>query len=179
MIFGILKLGLYLIGKWDKPLLLRRNQWCWIFAGAAAEFACVAGLTAGKSPGQMLLWAVVGGCLLLACVTDCLLSQVYNFTWWLSLTAAVALLWCRCTELTGRGDLFLHTLYALLFFGALQLFLFRYTYGRADCYAFCVCAAAEGSLGGSAAVFLVICWSPMCFCLWYSFFGKISIKKEI
>lgn len=154
MILAILKLGMYIIGRWDKPLPLRRKCWYWIFLGAALEFTCVRSLTVGKPLEQTLLWIIIGGCLLLACVTDCLLCQVYNFTWWIALAAAIPLLWRHCEELTQTGGVSLQNFCSLLFFCALQFLLFQHTYGRADCYAFCICAAVEAAIGFSTAGFL-------------------------
>ena len=80
MILAIVALGVFLIGKWDEPLPLRGKSWPWIFAGAAAEFVSIM-VIAGDSPvREKLLWAVIGGSLLLACVMDGLLCQVYDFS---------------------------------------------------------------------------------------------------
>ncbi len=154
MILAIVALGVFLIGKWDEPLPLRGKSWPWIFAGAAAEFVSIM-VIAGDSPvREKLLWAVIGGSLLLACVMDGLLCQVYNFTWWIFLSAALALLWCRCRVLMERGLLSFDMLGILLTFIGIQLLLRERIYGTADSYAFCVCAFAETVLGLDVAGFL-------------------------
>ncbi len=151
---AIVALGVFLIGKWDEPLPLKADSMLWILAGAAAEFAGIMTF-AGDSPvHEKLLWAVVGGSLLLACVTDSLLCQVYNFTWWISLAAAMGLLWCRRGLLLEIGFIYSGALCGLLFFVGIQLLLRGRIYGSADSYAFCVCAFAETAFGLSAAGYL-------------------------
>lgn len=154
MILGIVAMGVFLIGRWDEPLPLKAGSRLWILAGAALELAGIMA-AAGDRPGhEKLLWAVFGGSLLLACVTDSLLCQVYNFTWWISLAAALALLWCRRSVLMESGSICFDTLGGLLLFVGLQLLLRGHIYGRADSYAFCVCALAGAALKISAAGFL-------------------------
>ena len=97
-----------------------------------------------------LLLSVVLGCLLFAGITDLVMCQAYNFVWWVSGIAAVGLLWQRWKE-TGK----ITGLSELLLFCALQLLLFVRLYGRADGYAFCVCAGAQTGLGmGMEAYFM-------------------------
>lgn len=86
------------------------------------------------------LWGIIAVCLLFACITDCRSREVYNVTWWAAGAAAAALLLRG-----GRPDgvLFLE----LGVFILLQLKLFPKLYGRADCYAFSVCAVAETAAG--------------------------------
>lgn len=151
---AIVVMGVFLIGKWDEPLPLKVKSVLWILAGAAAEFAGIM-MFAGDSPDcEKLLWAVIGGSLLLACVTDSLICQVYNFTWWISLAAALALLWCRRNVLMESGFICSDMLGGMLIFVGMQLLLGGYIYGCADSYAFCACALAETALGISAAGFL-------------------------
>ncbi len=95
-----------------------------------------------------VLWGVIGLCLLFACITDCRSCQVYNVTWWVSGAAAMILLLQRRDRL--EKSIFLE----LGFFVLLQLLLFSKMYGRADCYAFGVCAVAEAAAGLSLAGFL-------------------------
>lgn len=154
MILGVFMLGIYLIGKWGEPLRIDGKCRFWILIGAALEFICVWKLTAGGTLTQRFLWAVMGGSLLLACVTDSLLRQIYNFTWWIALAAAAPLLWQYCWKSQGKDEAALRTFSALVLFFLLQFLLFQRTYGRADCYAFCVCAVAEASQGLSMADFL-------------------------
>ncbi len=155
MILAIVALGIYVVGRFDKPLPLRRGPRLWILSGAAAEAACIVCLFFCRPVGEKLLWAVIGGCLLFACVTDRLLCQVYNFTWWIFLAAVPALFWRRADVLAEDGLLSFEALGGLLLFIGLQLLLQAHIYGRADAYAFCSCALAEAAFGLSAAGFLV------------------------
>lgn len=151
---AIVAMGVFLIGRWDEPLPLKVKSGLWILAGAAAEFIGIM-MFAGDSPDcEKLLWAVIGGSLLLACVTDSLICQVYNFTWWIFLAAALALLWCRRNALMESGFICSGMLGGMLLFVGLQLLLGGHIYGCADSYAFCACALAETALGISAAGFL-------------------------
>lgn len=68
--------------------------------------------------------------------------MVYNFTWWIGGLAAGVLLWSSLEA--GQPAAVLWHLSVCM---ALQLGLFSRLYGKADCYAFCVCAIAEASLG--------------------------------
>lgn len=95
------------------------------------------------------LWCVIAVCLLSACITDLRTCQVYNITWWISgAAAAVLLFW----ERAGFAPRFL---LELGFFILLQLTLFPKMYGRADCYAFSVCAVAEAAAGISLTGYLL------------------------
>lgn len=99
----------------------------------------------------VLAWCLLVGCLFFACITDCISRRVYNFTWWIGAVAAGWLLWRRLWEGRLPGEL----LADLSLFFLLQLSLFCRMYGRADCYAFCVCAMAEASLGMGLSGYLV------------------------
>lgn len=154
MILAIVAMGVFLIGRWDEPLPLKAGSKVWIVAGAVSEFAGIMMSTRGRPGHEKLLWAVFGGGLLLACVTDSLLCQVYNFTWWISLTAALALLWCRRGVFMESGGICSDIMGGLLLFVGLQLLLRGRIYGCADSYAFCVCALAGTALGISAAGYL-------------------------
>lgn len=95
------------------------------------------------------LWGVIALCLLFACITDCRSCQVYNVTWWVAGAAAVILL------LQEKSRLEINFLLELGFFVLLQLLLFPKMYGRADCYAFSVCAVAEAAAGLSLTGYLL------------------------
>lgn len=97
---------------------------------------------------SVALWAVIAICFLFACVTDCRTCEVYNFTWWVSGTATVLLMFLSGEEVAK-------ILPQLCFFCLLQLLVFSRMYGRADCYAFCVCAMAEASAGKGLFEFLL------------------------
>lgn len=89
---------------------------------------------------KWILWVVIALCFLEACVTDCRTREVYNVTWWISgAAAAVLLVWSGEAERRLLQELFL--------FWVIQMTIFSKLYGKADCYAFCVCAAAEASEG--------------------------------
>lgn len=92
-----------------------------------------------------VLWGVIAACLLFACITDCKSHEVYNVTWWIAGAAAAMLL------LAEMDRLDVAFLLELGFFISLQLSLFPKMYGRADCYAFSVCAVAEAAAGLSLA----------------------------
>ena len=88
-----------------------------------------------------LLWFVLAASLLFACATDCKSCEVYNFTWWIGGAAALLLL------AGDRDNISATNMVQLLFYIALQLFFFSKMYGKADCYAFSVCAVAETAAG--------------------------------
>ena len=88
-----------------------------------------------------LLWFALAAILLFACATDCKSCEVYNFTWWIGGAAALLLL------AEGRGNILAVNIAQLLFYIALQLLFFSRMYGKADCYAFSVCAVAEMAVG--------------------------------
>ncbi len=96
-----------------------------------------------------LFWITIMACLLFACVTDCKTCQVYNVTWWISGGAAVLLLVGRESRLT------IGVISELFVFIVLQLIFFSKMYGRADCYAFSVCAIAEASEGMGLGEYLL------------------------
>ncbi len=91
---------------------------------------------------RAVLWGLLWCSLLYGCITDLKSQRVYNFTWWFGGLAAGGLLWGSLSA--GSPPAVLCHLAAYM---ALQLGLFSHMYGRADCYAFCVCAIAEASFG--------------------------------
>lgn len=105
---------------------------------------------------RALLWAVVAVCLASACIMDCRTCQVYNFIWWISGAAAGFLL------LTRQGRIGPEEAAELGIFILLQCTLFAKWYGRADCYAFSVCAAAEAAAGVRAVGFLTHMLAAFC-----------------
>lgn len=88
------------------------------------------------------LWGILWCSLLYGCITDMKSQMVYNYTWWFGGMAAGGLLW-KSLE-AGQSAA---VLWNLSVYMTLQLALFSRMYGKADCYAFCVCAISEASLG--------------------------------
>lgn len=148
VILGTVICGLTLIRRLDceiKPD--RRGQ---ITIAAAAILGNIL-LRWSCGPGELiprLLLSVVLGGLLLACITDIAMCQVHNFVWWVSGAAALALLGYRWRTEGASA------LWELLLFAVVQLLLCKKLYGRADCYAFCVCAAAAAGRGVGLEGFL-------------------------
>lgn len=97
------------------------------------------------------LWIILWCSLLYGCITDIKSQLVYNFTWWFGGLAAGSLLWESLCAGQPAAVLWHLAVYMVLQFG-----LFARMYGRADCYAFCVCAIAEASLGKGLSDHLVL-----------------------
>ncbi len=153
VIFGCVTAGLFIINRWDEPLPLKGREYCVILIGAFLQGTVIRYLSNGEPAENEILLAVIGGSLLLACVTDIIICQVYNFTWLPAVTAASILFWYR---LCGMGiDAICHMLWSLFFFLFAQRILFFKMYGKADGYAFCVCALAEAARGIKTAGFLL------------------------
>ena len=103
-----------------------------------------------------VLWGIIVLCLLFACITDCRTCTVYNFTWWISGTAAGILL------MTGSKDFTLGEAAELGAFVLLQLLFFSRMYGKADSYAFSVCATAEAAFGLGLKGYLIHMLAAFC-----------------
>lgn len=95
------------------------------------------------------LWCMIAFSLLFACATDCRTCRVYNFTWWISGAAALLLL------VAEKNNLCMQDVVELGLFVLLQLLFFPKVYGRADCYAFSMCAVAETAAGMGFREYLV------------------------
>ncbi len=108
-----------------------------------AANALVVSHAAGGDPGKNLLLSQISGALLFACVTDCCMQQVYQFTWWWAGAAGILLF---LTAHPCVSKLFLAG--ELLVFCLLQELIFCRMYGRADCHGFCACATVLLSMGG-------------------------------
>ena len=87
VILGIVLAGLAFIAKWDRRLPMDGRAWAWTVVCALLEGAALREAAGDKPSALVLALAVTGGSLLLACVTDVLTCQVYNFTWWPALAA--------------------------------------------------------------------------------------------
>lgn len=150
VILGMTGAGMLIINRWDAPLPMNRRRYLGVMGASAVEGMAVTLLTEGEPWQGRFLLSVIGGALLLASVTDLLLCQVYNFIWWPALCAALILLgqqWHLCRLYGLREDAFWERLCFLVLFVILQLMVFGRMYGRADSYAFCVCAAAGAARG--------------------------------
>ena len=144
---SIIAAGLWLIGRLDRKIETGKRERAIVFAASVAgDVLNGAVLGRGEFFARLSL-SLLMGCLLLACITDIAICQVYNFVWWISGVAAVALL-------AGRG-LGTSVVWEVLLFCVIQMTLFARMYGKADCYAFCVCAVAEAGLGFELAGFLM------------------------
>lgn len=96
---------------------------------------------------RALLWVAIAVCFLAACVEDCRTCEVHNLLWWISGAAAGLLLL--------KSGISQSLLWELAAFCLFQIILFARMYGKADCYAFCVCAAAEASAGFGLQGYLI------------------------
>lgn len=147
VMLGTIAAGLWLIGRLDQEIRPEKRE------GVIVLAACIVGAVLnGLILGQgeffaKLSLSLLMGCLLLACITDVAICQVYNFVWWISGAAAMALLTGRRLEASAVWEVTL--------FCVIQMTLFARMYGKADCYAFCVCAIAETGLGFGLAGFLM------------------------
>ena len=147
VILGMTAAGLVLIRWRDLEIRIGKKE------GLAVLGASVLGsVLNGWLLGQGALFARLSlslfiGCLLLACVTDMAICQVYNFVWLVSGAAVVMLLADRKREIA--------IVWEILLFCVIQMVLFARMYGKADCYAFCACAAAEAGLGAGMRGFLI------------------------
>lgn len=97
---------------------------------------------------SVLAWGTICLCLAAACWQDLKTRNVYRFVWWIGGTAAAVLL---------LGNIPMSILHPaeLIVFVLLQHLLFSRYYGRADCRAFCLCAAVQASLGAGLFRFLM------------------------
>lgn len=151
VILGTVAAGLYLIKRLDQAIKLsRRHMLVIVLAGFTGNGILCWRLGPQGSLSRLLL-SVILGCLLLACITDLAIYQVHNFVWWFSGIAAGLLLFVEIRRDIGIAD---SVLSELLAFCIIQIVLFGQLYGRADCYAFCVCAGAEVGLGMGIVGFL-------------------------
>ncbi|MCQ2539685.1 MAG: hypothetical protein MJ114_04470 [Acetatifactor sp.] len=99
---------------------------------------------------KLCLWVVVILCFLAATVQDIRTKTVVNLLWVISGMAGLLLnLLNFSTGVEGHvGE--------VIFFCGVQLLLFSRFYGKADVYAFCVCAIVLHSLGDGLKEYLVL-----------------------
>lgn len=150
IMLGMVAAGLSLAKRFDRTIKLDRRTMVGVGLLTVLADSLLRWAYGREALFSRLLLSVVLGCLLFATITDLVMCQAYNFVWWVSGIAAVGLLWQRWKEtgtMTGLSE--------LLLFCALQLLLCIRLYGRADGYAFCVCAGAQTGLGmGMEAYFM-------------------------
>lgn len=85
-----------------------------------------------------ILLQIFSGCLLFACATDLMIKKVYDFTWWAAAPAVILMVHLSAAQPELSG---------LVAYIIIQEKLCGGLYGRADCHAFGVCAAAGSCLG--------------------------------
>lgn len=167
VILGTVGAGLFLIEKLDREICFP-NKVKAVIALTGMVGSILIHLT--FEPGQLLprlLLSLFIGCLLLACVTDLAICQVHNFVWWIAGAAGGLLFlgrFCKMPKANG------HLAIEVMVFCFLQLVIFERLYGRADCYAFCVCAVMEAALGIGLKGFLVH--------MFFSF-GLLALKQAV
>ena len=84
---------------------------------------------------RIMAYIMLSGGLLMASWMDRKECLVYNYVWWWCMP------WACLLALSEGWDI--RTWIAAAGFAALQQLVFGHMYGRADCYAFSVCALAE------------------------------------
>lgn len=151
VILGTVAAGLFLIKRLDQAIeLSHRRMFVIVLAGFTGNWILQRRLDPQELLSRLLL-AVILGCLLLACTTDLAIYQVHNFVWWFGGIAAGLLLWVELRRVPAAVSNVLPELFA---FCIIQIVLFSRLYGRADCYAFCVCSWTEAGLGMDIMGFL-------------------------
>ncbi len=132
--------NIFIINQWDAKLSLSKQE-ALLLPGVSALMGWTVQQTMGHGKGDGFCLSVVLGCLLVACITDLRYYMVHNFIWWMSGTAAVAMA-LREGVLSYKEESFFENMISVILFLILQLCFFSKLYGRADCYAFCVCGLA-------------------------------------
>lgn len=151
VILGTVSAGFFLIRHLDRTVdksIWSFKQWQrgLLFSAAFLNTLWIERL-AGIDRLQKLFAGILAGCLLFACVTDIKIREVYRFTWWAAGVAVSALLFCRSLSVNFDTDKALSSVFFLFAYIVMQEFLFCRVYGRADCHAFVVCAAAQTVFG--------------------------------
>lgn len=147
VILGTAAVGLALIRWLDLEIRPGKKEGLAVLGGAVLGSILNGWLLGRGALSTRLSLSLFMGCLLLACITDMAICQVYNFVWLVSGAAAVILLADRKWDAVVAWE--------VLLFCVIQMVLFARMYGKADCYAFCVCAAVEAGLGSGMRGFLI------------------------
>lgn len=161
--------ALFYIGSRDDAwsLRLERKHKICLLVLCGVNGACVVSI-AERYGGLFLLWNIFAGCLLAASVMDWWEKMVYRFVWWgAGAAAGLSFVFCGCGgweeatrkigEEIGRGmgwEAVAGFVLPLMGFVLLQYLWFSRFYGRADCHAFCVCAAMLAACGYGYADYL-------------------------
>ena len=177
VILGTVAAGLIVIGWLDQTIELSRRRMLLIaIAGIMGNWLLIWRMESQDFSSRILM-AVILGCLLLACVTDLAICQVHNFVWWFGGIAAGLLLWA---ELKRAPVAVSNVLPELITFCVIQFVLFSRLYGRADCYAFCVCAGTEAGRGMGMRDFLEhMLFSFLLLTVVQAFRKNISLKGNL
>ena len=126
------------LGKKEKILIVGGSAACALWIGCFLEHWGGAG---------QLACGVLAAYLLIASITDLQTCEVYDF---LAIVAgSIGLL------MLFAGGIFGTRLFSLILFGLIQLFLFMKMYGRADGWAFLVCAVYESRFGKGMLTYLL------------------------
>lgn len=126
------------LGKKEKILIVVGSAACALWIGCFLEHWGGAG---------QLACGVLAAYLLIASITDLQTCEVYDF---LAIVAgSIGLLVLFAGGLSGIR------LFSLILFGLIQLFLFMKMYGRADGWAFLVCAVYESRFGKGMLTYLL------------------------
>lgn len=144
IVISTVKLLLKLAGtdaEENAPCMNQRIRLLCILNGALVYLWCDQSYAEG-SCFYAILYGVLAGCLLMACITDCKSCTVYNYVWWVGGTICMLLLLFTVGNVHNISGLA-----SLVLFVLLQEILFSKMYGKADCHAFAVCAAAESAVG--------------------------------
>lgn len=154
VIAAVIRLGIGVIAKWDTPLRWKSEHVRWILVATLVEGLIIWQVFGEGNFFRMLLLGIFAGCLLLACITDAMLCQVYRFVWWMAIAVGGLLLLTDGGQSSIPDNLVLAG-GGLLLFGVLQYGVFGRTYGRADCHAFVSCALVETAMGAGMEVYLI------------------------
>lgn len=154
MIVVVVWLGIYMIAKWDEPIPLQSCHVKWTIVGALTEGIMIRRVFADSDVAMQLLLGIFAGCLMLACITDSIICQVYCFVWWIGMSAGVLLLLRMSADVPSLDFLVLSG-GGLFLFGIFQYYVLGRTYGRADCHAFFSCALVETALGTGMEAYLI------------------------
>lgn len=111
-----------------------------------AVIAGVSGAFIARQEGfaQQIVICVANAVLLFAAYTDNKKQEIYRITW--ALPMGIALMGMPHTKEAMLG---------LVFFATLQLLLFSRFYGKADSFAFCLCAGALSTVNGKPLDYLI------------------------